>query len=82
MSPRAKPIKWSVKVKRRGGLWITEFNVGAQYFTIMECDPKDDDKYDKAKVRATWFKRQFLLALRNLGVPVTAKMIPPLPRKT
>ncbi len=67
---RSPRIKWSVKVKKRGGMWITEFKVGAQYFTIIECDPKHDDEHDKAKDRAEWFKKMFLKALSNLGVPI------------
>jgi len=64
----AKSVKWSVKKKKRGKKIIVEFNVGCQYFTIIECDPKDDDELDNANDRAEYFKRMFLLALAKLGV--------------
>jgi hypothetical protein len=75
-----KRSAWDVTVRKRGPTYITQFTVGCQTFTIIECDIEEEGK-KVARARAVFFQRMLLIALRNMGVRIPKKLASRIPRK-
>jgi hypothetical protein len=57
-----KPPSWSVDVEARGGAFVTVFRVGVQEFQVATGSEE----------RCAFWRSMFLVALRELGVDLTA----------
>jgi len=71
-----KRAKWAVTVKKHYESYVTQFTVGVQTFTIVRCSIERDGRRE-ARARAVFYQRMFLIALRNMGVNVPERMLPP-----